>query len=54
MPIEIRELVIRATVADSAAADGDKLELLLVRLKAQLLEECLSKVEERLGNANER
>jgi hypothetical protein len=53
MPIEIRELVIRASVADTAA-DGDKLELLLARLKAQLLEECLSKVEERLGNANER
>jgi hypothetical protein len=53
MPIEIRELLIRATVAEPQA-NSEQLEALLARLKAQLLEECLSRIDARIGSANER
>jgi hypothetical protein len=53
MPVEIRELVIRATVAD-AAPSQQKLEQLLARLKAELLDECLNRLNERAARAGER
>lgn len=53
MPIEIRELVIRASVSDSSA-EQQRLEAQLARLKAQLLEECVTRIEERLGAHGER
>jgi len=53
MPVEIRELVIRATVTEPAPGQP-KLELLLARLKAELLDECLSRLNERATRASER
>jgi hypothetical protein len=54
MPIEIRELVIRASVAEEAALDASQLEAALARLKGQLVEECVGKIAERLANSGER
>lgn len=53
MPIEIRELVIRATV-DAPQAQTVPLEQLLARLKAQVLDECLTRIDERRERAGER
>lgn len=53
MPIEIRELVIRASVAEAAPGD-QRLEQLVAQLKAQLLDECMLRLEQRLGAGAER
>jgi len=54
MTIEIRELVIRATVVDDKPADSRQFDAALARLKAQLLAECLGRIDDRLRDINER
>lgn len=53
MPLEIREVVIRASVADSAARD-QKLEAALARLKREILAQCLEKIEQHIERSTER
>jgi hypothetical protein len=53
MPIEIRELVIRASIADAAASDA-RLDTALARLKQELMQQCLEKIREQLERGNER
>jgi uncharacterized protein DUF5908 len=53
MPIEIRELVIRAAVTAPPRRD-EELELLLARLKSEILQECEARLQERLARDQER
>jgi len=55
MPVEIRELVIRAAVAAAPQQqhEGD-LEALLLRLKSDILQECEARLQEQLVRNTER
>jgi hypothetical protein len=53
MPIEIRELVIRASIADGVASDA-RLEAALARLKQELMQQCLEKIREQFERDTER
>jgi hypothetical protein len=53
MPIEIRELVIRASIADAAGSDA-RLDRALADLKKELMQQCLEKIREQLERSTER
>ena len=53
MPVEIRELVIRCSVPDPAATE-QRLEAALAKLKGELLEQCLEKIEQHIERSTER
>jgi Family of unknown function (DUF5908) len=53
MPIEIRELVIRAVVTEGAA-ESQKLQRLLAGVKQEILDECREKLRELVRQNNER
>jgi hypothetical protein len=54
MPIEIRELVIRAAVAAPQQRDGKELEALLAQLKSEILQECEARFQEQMLREYER
>ena len=53
MPIEIRELVIRAAVATPPQRE-EELETLLARLKSEILQECEARLQEQMLRNSER
>jgi hypothetical protein len=53
MPIEIRELVIRATVTEAAAREP-VLAAALARMQQQVLQQCLERLREELERGMER
>ncbi|MBZ5522852.1 MAG: DUF5908 family protein [Acidobacteriia bacterium] len=53
MPIEIRELVIRAVVTEGPS-ESQKLERLLAEIKREILEECREKMKELARRGNDR
>lgn len=53
MPVEIRELVIRASVADGAAKDL-QLQAALARLKREIFAQCMDKIEQHIERSTER
>ena len=53
MPIEIRELVIRAVVTDGAS-ETEKMERALARMKQEILEACRERLQELVRRINER
>ncbi|HEY2496204.1 MAG TPA: DUF5908 family protein [Candidatus Angelobacter sp.] len=53
MPIEIRELVIRAVVSESATQQ-QQLERALAGMKQEILEECREKMREMARRVNDR
>lgn len=53
MPIEIRELVIRAVVTEGPS-ESQKLERLLAGIRQEILEECREKMKELARRGNER
>jgi Family of unknown function (DUF5908) len=53
MPIEIRELVIRAVVTDSAS-ESEKTDRALARMKQEILEACRERLQELVRRINER
>jgi Family of unknown function (DUF5908) len=53
MPIEIRELVIRAVVTDSAS-ESDKMDRAVARMKQEILEACRERLQELVRRVNER
>lgn len=53
MPIEIRELIIRARVS-SPAPETPPIEPLLERLKQDILHECARQIRERMRETPER
>ena len=53
MPVEVKELIIRATVTE-AQAEKKALQQQIERLKAELLAACRAAIDERLSNARER
>ena len=53
MPVEISELVIRASVADSAAKD-QQLQVALAQLKREILAQCMEKIEQHIERSTER
>ena len=54
MPIEIRELVIRAAVATPPQRDKEVLEALLAQLKSEILQECEARLREQQARNYER
>lgn len=53
MPIEIRELVIRAVVSEGDT-EQQKLERALAGMKQEILEECREKMQEMARRVNDR
>lgn len=53
MPIEIRELVIRAVVTDPAS-EAEKMDRALARMKQEILEACRERLQELVRRINER
>jgi Family of unknown function (DUF5908) len=53
MPIEIRELVIRAVVSE-AASPQQQLERALAGMKQEILEDCRDKMREIVRRVNDR
>jgi Family of unknown function (DUF5908) len=53
MAIEIRELVIRAVVTDSAS-ETEKLERALARMKQEILEACRERLQELVRRVHDR
>ncbi|MGZ8219617.1 DUF5908 family protein [Methylomagnum sp.] len=53
MAIEIREIVIRAKVGESAVS-AEQIETLVRNLKDAILEECLERIREQLRETTER
>jgi hypothetical protein len=53
MPIEIRELVIRAVVTESAS-DPDGLHRALASMKQEIVEECRERLQELVLRSNDR
>jgi hypothetical protein len=53
MPIEIRELVIRAVVSEGAPQQ-QQLERVLAGMKQEILEECRDKLREMARRVNDR
>ena len=53
MTVEIRELVIRASVADNKDS-ARQLEETLARLKADILRQCLEQIREQRERSSER
>jgi hypothetical protein len=53
MPVEIRELVIRAVVSEGVA-EQHKLERALAVMKQEILEECREKMREMARRVNDR
>jgi Family of unknown function (DUF5908) len=53
MPIEIRELVIRAVVTDSVS-ETEKMERAVARMKQEILEACRERLQELVRRINER
>jgi Family of unknown function (DUF5908) len=53
MPIEIRELVIKAVVTEGAS-ENQKLQDLLANMKREILEECRGKLQDLLRRGNDR
>lgn len=54
MPIEIRELVIRAAVTAPQQREAQELEALLALLKSEILQECEARLQEQLARNRER
>lgn len=54
MPIEIRELVIRTHIDDSAPAKSGLSQDDLVKLKKSIVSECLSQVREQMQQDHSR
>jgi len=54
MPIEIRELVIRAAVSTPPQRHEETLEALVARLKSEILQECEARLQEQLQRNSER
>jgi Family of unknown function (DUF5908) len=53
MAIEIRELVIRAVVTDGAA-ESEKLERALSRMKQEILDACRERLQDLVRRVNDR
>jgi hypothetical protein len=53
MPIEIRELIIKAVV-NEGPSESQKLQRLAARLKQEILEECREKVQDLTRRGNDR
>lgn len=53
MPIEIRELVIRAVVTDSTS-EAKKMENALAQMKQEILEACRERLQELVRRVHER
>lgn len=53
MPIEIRELVIRAVVTESVS-ETEKMERALTRMKQEILEACRERLQELVRRTNDR
>ena len=53
MPVEIRELVIRASVADSAIKD-QQLQAALAQFKREIIALCMEKIEQHIERSTER
>ncbi|MDD5033803.1 MAG: DUF5908 family protein [Methylococcaceae bacterium] len=56
MPIEIREIVIKASVvgSDHETIKPERLENALASLKKEILQECMEKLRERMDNLADR
>jgi hypothetical protein len=53
MPIEIRELVIRAVVSEGPS-ESQKVERLLAQMKREVLEECREKLQDSVRRGYDR
>jgi hypothetical protein len=53
MPIEIRELIIRAVVTEGPS-ENRKLQTIMAQTKREVLEECREKLQELARRGNER
>ncbi|MFK8104761.1 MAG: DUF5908 family protein [Saprospiraceae bacterium] len=55
MPLEIRELVIKAVIKDNKNAAGNRLDQVdIIALKKEIAHHCLEKMEEKMKIALER
>jgi uncharacterized protein DUF5908 len=53
MPIEIRELIIRAVVTEGPS-EAQKIQRMMAGMKREILEECGEKLHELIRRANDR